>query len=974
VRGFLVLFGLLLAALVASVVAWPRLVDEPALRAELARVLAEAGGKELRIDGAVRLELLPLPRLAIERAVLGSRAEPGQDTRFTADRIDVELAPLPLLAGRLEPRGLQLVRPYLTLPGSAEILAAPVLRALTTGGLAGIGRLQIVDGTLLRGGDRGWPPPIEAIDLRGERDLAGAFRMELAAAVAGSPVRLTLEGEPLTPDVPVHLDVRLEAGSRASPAILEFAGRLTPEAAGFAVAGTTHLNTERGPLPAWLGGGVAVAAPPFDLRARLAAAPSRLELGDLEIAVGDGRLRGAFVLSRDPAPAFDLSLEGASLTGTSELVEAGRKLLLAAKVDGPLAGRIGVQLGKLAWRGDQVRRLRTELVLAPGGGLDLRLLQAVLPGETALSWTGNGPTASDAPPVGRLSLQAAELRPLLHWLGVAAEDLPEGGLTSLDLTGSATLAPDRLQLTGLQARVDATQLAGAADLALEPRLRLDLTLAADRINTALYVAPPVAYASWGRRLDALDGSLDLTVDRLSHDVLRGQGLRLRATLEAGQLDLKELRIADLARASLDLRGAADLSIGAYDLAGELVVPDPKPVFRLLRVEPPLGVDRLAPLRLQGQSRREAGSTSVDLHLTATNTDAALRGRLDGPFDMGALDLALTLGAEDAGDLLLAFGWPAPPDRPVQGPVDARLQVKRDGGPVEVDLQASAAGSEVAGELSWSTDGPRPRLAGALRVPLLDTTLAAALYDTLALPLDFPPGRPWLWPGVWPRQPLGWGWLLAYDVDLAVDIARLRHQRRELPGAGAALRLQDGRLALTRLHAPVGDGTLEGQVSLDGKAGYLQLATDLRLEGARADTLAALLAPGSGLQGRLDLAARLDGQGRSVAELVGSLTGDGSVALHEGRLPEVELGPASGSDVSATPSLEGASLQGPFRVGNGIAASQDPGLALAFAGGRGNAAFRFDLLAWILDASVEAGGLAMRFIGPPGRLRPATARP
>src|SRR4051812_35763194 len=98
-------------------VAWPRLVDQPALRAQLARVLADAGGTELRIDGALRLELLPLPRLAIESAVLGSRAEPGQNTRFTADRIDVELAPLALLAGRLEPRGLQLVRPHLTLAG-----------------------------------------------------------------------------------------------------------------------------------------------------------------------------------------------------------------------------------------------------------------------------------------------------------------------------------------------------------------------------------------------------------------------------------------------------------------------------------------------------------------------------------------------------------------------------------------------------------------------------------------------------------------------------------------------------------------------------------------------------------------------------------------------------------------------------------------------------------------------------------------
>ena len=223
-RGFLVLFGLLLAALVAFVVAWPRLVDESALRAELARLLAEAGGAELRIDGAVRLEILPLPRLAIERAVLGSRAEPSAETRFTADRIDVELAPLALLAGRLEPRGLQLVRPHLALPDSVAALLPALLRGLTRGELADIGRVQIVDGMLVQGGGKGRLPPVDAIDLRGKRDAMGVFQVDLAAAVAGDPVRLTLKGEPLAPDVPMHLEVRLEAGPRASPATLEFAG------------------------------------------------------------------------------------------------------------------------------------------------------------------------------------------------------------------------------------------------------------------------------------------------------------------------------------------------------------------------------------------------------------------------------------------------------------------------------------------------------------------------------------------------------------------------------------------------------------------------------------------------------------------------------------------------------------------------------------------------------------------------------
>ena len=205
---------------------------------------------------------------------------------------------------------------------------------------------------------------------------------------------------------------------------------------------------------------------------------------------------------------------------------------------------------------------------------------------------------------------------------------------------------------------------------------------------------------------------------------------------------------------------------------------------------------------------------------------------------------------------------------IQGPVDARLKVKRAGGPIEVDLQASAAGSEVAGELSWSMDGPRPRLAGALRAPVLDTALAAALYDTLALPLDVPPGRPWLWPGVWPRQPLRWGWLLACDVDLAVDVAMLRHQRRELPGAGAAMRLQDGRLALTPAAAPVAAARWRARSAWTGRPA--SAARDRSPADGRAggDAGGALGAGHRALRGRLDLAAKVEAQGRSVCRAGG----------------------------------------------------------------------------------------------------------
>ena len=56
---------------------------------------------------------------------------------------------------------------------------------------------------------------------------------------------------------------------------------------------------------------------------------------------------------------------------------------------------------------------------------------------------------------------------------------------------------------------------------MAPRQRLDVALTVDRLNTALYQASPASWADWQARLEALDGTVDLAVDRLSHDILRG---------------------------------------------------------------------------------------------------------------------------------------------------------------------------------------------------------------------------------------------------------------------------------------------------------------------------------------------------------------------------------------------------------------------------------------------------------------------
>jgi hypothetical protein len=643
----------------------------------------------------------------------------------------------------------------------------------------------------------------------------------------------------------------------------------------------------------------------------------------------------------------------------------------AAGARPPLDARLTLRLASLTWRDGPIRRLHLEAGVV-NGRRELRRLEAVLPGQTAMSWSGV-PAAADAELAGDLSVQAGELRALLAWLGVASAELPATGLASLEFTAKAMLGEAGLALHGLQARLDTSRIEGSLRYSGATRPRLDAVLAVDRLNTAVYGAPPPAWGDWRRQLTALDGSLDLTVTRLSHDVLRGQGFRLRGALAGGRLDLSELRVTDLAGSDLELRGTLDLPIGAWDLEGELGSADPRFLLRLADVAPPPDLDRLAPLRLAGSARREAGVATLDLRLTAKGATAALGGQIQGELADGALDLAASVQAPDTGALLLALGWPAPAQRPSLGPLDITANLRRGSGPVAIAAAASAGSSRLSLQLALDATADRPLLGGVARAAMLDTALLAALYETLALPLDFPPGRPWLWPGVWPTKAGAWRWLDRLDLHLPVAVAALHDRGEDLGPMAGTILLSNGALSVTQLSLPVAGGNLGGAVRIIGKGDHAVFNAGLRLSGAEAEQIAKVAAPGSTVRGKIDLDFAVQGQGRSIADLVASLSGGGELDLRQARLTGVEVGPATpGGPAAALAQIDEASLGGDLTVRDGMAVSAPPGLALAFPGGSASLDLRFDLLAWLLEARLTASGVTRRYLGPPGRIRPVPA--
>lgn len=974
-RGVLVLLLILVAVVAGGILAWPRLADEAALRAALAGMAAAATGEALDIKGAVRLDLVPMPRLSVDRVALGERGADGLE----ADRVDIAIALAPLLLGRIEPERVQLVRPRLRAGGRPEAWAEALLRAVEAPALDGLRRLTLVDGALaLPGGDT-----LDALDLELARQPERQ-RLTLAgtARLAGELLRFSAEAEPVRRGAPASFRAELASGPGERAASLTFQGSLRPEPSGLAAEGLLRVALPDGRLPPFLlpllgrGQGLPTLPAPAALQGRLAVEPGRLSLSELALDLAGDRLRGSLTLDLE-APAFYLALESAQATLTPELERALREALAALPtLPEALRGRVALEVGALAWRGDRVRRLRAEAALKPGRSLALPQLTATLPGETALAWSGRAPAPGASGLLGSLSLQAGDLRPLLLWLGADPAFLPQGGLTSLDLGAEVALGPDRLALDAIAARLDASRITGSAALTPGQRPKLTARLALDRLNTALYwpglrLPDP---ASWRERLGAFDLDLELAVERVGHDALRGQGLHLRADLADGRFRLGELRLDGLAGMRARFDGEADLADGGdYALNAALELAQPRGLLHLVGIDLPPELDRLAPLRVSAGLKGDNDAAGIAARLDGAGIAASLEGTMGGPFDPRFLDLSGEARADDAGRLLEALGWVAPPGvRPDLGAFSARLEARRDGGPAALRLESRVGDSDLAGEATL-TPGERPRLEGGLKAGLLDTALLRALYDTAALRLGFPPGSPWAWPGAWPTRPLGWGWLDAAELKLALGALRLRHAGQSLGAAAADLTLAHRELTLAKLALPLAHGRLEGAATLEGEGGHAVLAADLRLSGARAEEFAAVLAPGSELEGELDLAAAIAAHGLGIADLVGTLEGEGSVALRDGRLGGIALPgePAGGAGLAIV------ELSGPLRIARGVVASPEGGLLLRTPAGEGRAHLRLDLLPWMMEVGLdlprpaEAGGPAhVRLLGAPGRLRQA----
>lgn len=886
-RKLLIAALLVVVLAVGGLLAAPAFVDWNQYRDDVARAVRGATGYAIDISGGLDLALLPRPVMTAG----GVSLRHGDPAPVTADVMRIELAAADLLQGTLRITQMALVRPEITIALDEEGL--PVwpepddARDTGSGGTFAIDTfleaLKIEDGTIRvrPAGREGLT--VEQADLtlkahgpRGRYGIIGTGR------VGGEDLALQLNIGRIRENRPVS--IRGELRLPAVDTMISFAGALDEPVRGGVIAGeltveTADINRPLNALTLGLTPGVVT---PARLSAEATLALGQLSLQQIDFSAAHAHATGAasIVLVDMPSVALALNftrLDLDDLPGLKQalavdlparLADQAWRRSLSLPTDLDLAVRLEAQAIELNER--IVHGLGVDAELSEGT-LFLKRLGALLPGGSDIALAGVMAETADGPVFeGEMTATSDNLRSMLDWLGADTSGVPASRLRSLKVTSTVNARADALRLQDATVEFDATTARGTAHLLSGPRPFLDLELTMDAFNLDAYRradAPPGATGTplldrvhgW---IAGLDGRVRFEAERLTVAGALLNEAVLDADIENGRLAVEQLDVNDVAGASVS--GRLDLSLEAgkprFGFTVMAAARDPERLMQRLGLRPAPGIRRLT-----GSEMRLTGEGDLQL-ITVTGISRIAGGTFDlevavtEPLQSAQVVADVKLEHPDPLAVLQAFGVEVPADLAGQAGRDGGLKLEgritASAGQMAFNVHQLTVGSTAASGAGVVTFGAeRPLLNAAMEaerisaLPLVGLVSAAGDIADISMELE--------------AETLLLGTLSARDVYTNIKVTAGGAQIEPVRGTVLGGPFE---ASFTAQPGPEGP-TVAGVVS----------ATDVD-----PGRLLAVLGGPNALTGALRLETRLQTRGRTMAEIVGALSGsaeiDGAVGL------------------------------------------------------------------------------------------------
>jgi uncharacterized protein involved in outer membrane biogenesis len=935
----------LAVAVVGAVWIGPRLLDWNDHRAAIEAAASGFLGRNVLINGPIRLSLLPHPSITAEKVDV---QDDGDGVRMAARDLTLSLSLGALLTGRVDVTHVTLDRPDIRLPwplrsGPSAIEPPPWLASLSaevTRGRFRFGPLRVEDASL-------------TISTGGTQS---ALQMDGSATIGGRPWAISLALS--WPDTDGSAPIKVTMRSASAPTTaFDFSGKMKADGkiAGQMTAHGDDLSTLL-PTPALS----------FDATGTLGADAAGVRLDRLGLVLGtmpaDGNLRLMLGAAGKAGPAM-ASPSLAVHLHTPMLDLTPWLAAFPAASAGTLPIALDLDADAVIYGDSLMRRVGLKIA-TDGPRIRVDDFHASLPGEAAIGLAGSYDAKALAF-TGKMSLDAPSPAVTLHWL-VHSKLLPDAsaalaGLGNLSVFTDVAATAHRFAMTGLSGRMNDTRLSGNLLLGLGDHPSVAAGLKFDKIDLGNWLPP--AWLTNPPRPDVLVHALaGVTADlRLSADqVWLGDEEIDHAVLDAG-IAGGALNLRQLAGQDRDLQVVAS---GALDAKG--VVRDGRLV---LAAQPATRLMGLLPARLRGNAafwsaplaaRMTAAGPpeSLALNLAGTLGDTSFsaapvldlrHGRWQGPVTLRHPNAARLLRQLGFGDATAWLG---------EGSLSLVANVASSGAGWQVSpLTFSLGLLHGAGRFTHSTS----------RAPDERGIMGVLAIDTLP------------WPNPDPDEPIPVELLRGWQASLNVTINQVIDglspvASHVVADAGVA----DGALTIGIKSARVLGGVASGLIRFDGSKPPV-LAASLSLVGGRVlhgasgadDPSLPDWLPVAMTAERLDAKLSVTAKGYSLASWLSSLNGVASFTASKGVLSGLDITGLSADRAAGQPPRPLFAGQTSFGAMSGTATVTQGNLRLgafqlAGDGGTVGGAGQVDLVRGVCNLSLDIKPLPAAPSGAPSK--------
>jgi uncharacterized protein involved in outer membrane biogenesis len=718
---FLKTAGAVVVALVAAVLIGPSFVDWNRYKSQITQPIEELTGRKLEIVGDVSFAVLPAPAFSAE-GLHFANIEGGRAADLaSAESLDIRVAFLPLIGGRIQVESIALNNPVLALEVLTDGRANWVFDTKVESDAAGDAsdRKSLIDISFE-----------EVVIENGSvsYDDAGAERShyleQVSAIVSASSLDgpFSMAGTATVQQVPLSLEVLIGnlKSSRAVPisfsigfddrtAKLGFAGwasepgpearlngRLTAEGGNLAetierMTAVAEVSLEKAflrPLPLQA---------EFSVEAQVVASAREGRLRNLALQLGDSAATGSFHMASETGGEFEGELNIPSIQLDSWLAKDDENVDLATEdaaapmvgatkgtpdfsLPTDVSGTFKISVGGVNYQGGVVRQLGIALRMGDAH-LGVESATALLPGGSSVDLTGVLAADAGKPRFsGRLKGSSDNLRGLLTWLDVDVATVPFDRLTRLAYSSSIDASPDVFQVYGVDMTVDTLRAKGGVSVALQERTSIGLDLTIDALDLDAYIGTPTGTSATSSEskaagsggpspviklkqqlaiLDDFDANLELNVGQLLLQGTEVTNLRVDGGVYQGEITLKELSVGDYLGAGGVLAGSMrELSRKPFaDLRLDFDLRTPDALKNIVGNILPKTLGQLGAGKGNFSLKGDEGRVAVDLNAGFFGTEVSVKGAVVAPTSVPAVDLTLSVANNSTANLIKQFALP-----------------------------------------------------------------------------------------------------------------------------------------------------------------------------------------------------------------------------------------------------------------------------------------------------------------------------